>query len=62
MEKTCRKCLRLFPATTEYFYTYAPKRDHPHGGFQPYCKNCWKVINAENKLKLKDKKNGPHTA
>lgn len=57
-EKICRKCYTMFPATKDYFYSYAPKRDHPHGGLQPYCKNCWKTINAENKKKMKEKKNG----
>jgi hypothetical protein len=56
--KICRKCEREYPATTEHFYSYAPKRDHPHGGLQPYCRDCWKVINHDNKMKLKEKKYG----
>lgn len=47
MEKQCRKCLKLFPATLEFFYKNAGGKY----GLTPRCKSCVNEDNAAGQAK-----------
>jgi hypothetical protein len=54
-EKRCSRCSMVYPLTIEYFYVARPHGKHKSSGWQSHCKNCWKSINKENKLRMKKK-------
>lgn len=51
--KVCTRCDKSRPLTDQYWYRARPTATHKKGGWQSYCKVCWKVINKLNKDKLR---------
>lgn len=51
--KVCRKCGVIKPLTEEFFYRARPRKNHSKGGWQSFCRLCWKQINASNKTRRK---------
>jgi hypothetical protein len=47
MKKTCAKCRKQFPATSEFFYNLKGK------GFHSYCKKCNSTVKVEHNRKIK---------
>lgn len=57
LEKSCSKCKKIFPSTSEYFYY----RNKKKGYLQSFCKSCKKVHRQENwskELKCQQKRRG----
>ena len=46
--KTCKKCGKEYPATTEYFHKNSQRADK----LQTFCKNCSSVLLAEKKRRI----------
>lgn len=51
--RICPKCGEEKELSEEYFYLARPRVGHKKQGWQSYCRECWKIINRDNKLKLK---------
>jgi hypothetical protein len=51
--RVCPKCSVAKPLSVDYFYIARPRGKHKTPGWQSYCKDCWKEINAENKMRRK---------
>jgi len=49
--KTCTKCRKEYPATSDYFY----RDSHTQDGLKPSCKDCNK-LQKNNKRKKEGKK------
>ena len=45
--KTCTKCKKTYPATTDYFHKHKKRKD----GFDPWCKQCKKEYAQKSYLK-----------
>lgn len=51
--RLCTRCNEKKEESEEYFYIARPSGPHKKSGWQSYCKECWKEINAANKLRRK---------
>lgn len=51
--KVCKLCGDPKPLTDEHWYRARPTASHPSGGWQSYCKACWKIINKNTREKRK---------
>jgi nitrate/TMAO reductase-like tetraheme cytochrome c subunit len=51
--RRCLKCKTIKLENTDNFYKRAASGKHRTAGWNVYCKECWKEINGENKLRRK---------
>lgn len=53
--KVCKLCGEAKALTDTNWYRARPTASHPSGGWQSYCKLCWKIKNKENREKRRAK-------
>jgi len=51
--RVCAKCGVEFPLTGDHWYPARSRRIGRPDGWQSYCRECWRGVNAENKLRRK---------
>lgn len=53
VQKRCNKCGEHKPLTEEFWYVHHARKGHPKDSWQSHCRECWKLINRLNKLRIR---------
>jgi hypothetical protein len=51
--KHCPRCGLDKELSEDNFYPARARKNHPKAGWQSFCRICWKIVNAEQRLKKK---------